>query len=135
MSYLILYRISAGLLALGCLGHTLGGMLRTSRRGPQAGPQADEVLAAMKSVHFNWRGADSTWYAFWMGNGLGVSALLLIATHQQVTLPIAWATFVSLASLAALGFKYFPARIGAVFAVIALLTGIGAALSTAAVLS
>jgi hypothetical protein len=139
---LILYRVSACLLLLGALGHTLGGMLGTARRGPQAGAQADEVLSAMRSVQFTWRGARSTWFAWWMGNGLGVTALLLLAivvlwvlggqdpAQRQASLPIAWAAFVSLTSLAILGFKYFGTRIGAVFGVIALLTGVAVSLST-----
>jgi hypothetical protein len=136
MSVFILYRIAAALLTLGLLGHTLGGMMGMARKGPGAGPEANQVLASMKAVHFKWRGADCTWYDFWMGNGLGVSALIILAiavlwilggagsSGIQLLKPIAWAAFVSLALLAAVGFAYFPARIGAVFALIALLTGI-----------
>ena len=144
MSWLILYRVAAFLLALGALGHTLGGMLGTAKRGTGAGPEADKVLAAMKEVPFTWRGAKCTWYGFWMGNGLGVSALLipvitvlwvlggLDLVQIRAVLPIAWATFLGLALLAFLGFKYFVTRIGLVFALIALLTGIAAVLSTVA---
>lgn len=136
MSAFILYRIAAALLTLGFLGHTLGGMIGTAKKGPGAGPEADQVLASMKSVHFKWRGADCTWYEFWMGNGLGVSALIILAiavlwvlggagpSGIQPLKPIAWAAFASLALLAAVGFLYFPARIGAVFALIAVLTGV-----------
>jgi hypothetical protein len=136
MSAFILYRIAAALLALGFLGHTLGGMLGTAKKGPGAGPEADKVLASMKEVHFTWRGSDCTWYDFWMGNGLGVSALIILpiallwilggagSSSIQQLKPIAWAAFASLAILAAVGFTYFPMRIGAVFALIALLTGV-----------
>lgn len=136
MSAFILYRIAAALLALGFLGHTLGGMIGTAKKGPGAGPEADQVLASMKAVHFKWRGADCTWYDFWMGNGLGVSALIILAIAVlwvlggagsagiQALKSIAWAAFVSLGLLAAVGFVYFPVRIGVVFALIALLTGI-----------
>jgi hypothetical protein len=143
VTYPILYRISACLLALGALGHTLGGMLGTARRGPQAGPEADEVMARMKAVRFTWRGADSTWYAWWMGNGLGVSALLVLpivvlwclggdGAARRIPLPIAWSAFASVALLSGFGFKYFGKRIGSVFGLIAVLTGIAAALSTLA---
>ena len=136
MSAFILYRIAAALLTLGLLGHTLGGMIGTARKGPGAGPEADQVLASMKSVRFRWRGADCSWYDFWMGNGLGVSALIILAIAVLWVLggagssgipslkPIAWAAFASLTLLAAMGFMYFPLRIGMVFALIALLTGV-----------
>ena len=131
------YRISAALLLLATLGHTFGGMLGTARRGPRAGAEADRVFAEMQSVHFKWQGADATWFRFWLGNGLCVSAALLVpivvlwvlggldATQRQVTLPIAWATFVSLALTSLLGFKYFGPRAGVGFGLIAILTGIG----------
>lgn len=136
MNAFILYRIAAVLLTLGFLGHTLGGMIGTAKKGPGAGPEADQVLTSMKSVHFTWRGADCTWYNFWMGNGLGVSTLIILAivvlwvlggpvtAGVQALRPIAWGAFVSLGALAAVGFVYFPMRIGVVFALIALLTGI-----------
>lgn len=136
MEYLNLYRVSSYLLFLGLLGHTLGGMLGTAKRGPGAGPAADEVFSKMKSILFEWRGGKCTWYGFWLGNGLGVSALLVIAivvlftlgglTPEQLqpVMPIAWATFVSIAGLSVLGFKYFVPRIGIVFGIIAVLVGI-----------
>lgn len=145
MSAFNLYRIAAALLTLGFLGHTLGGMFGTARKGPGAGPEADQVLASMKAVRFKWRGADCTWYGFWMGNGLGVSALIILAiavlwvlggagsSDIQTLRPIAWAAFASLALLAALGFVYFPKRIGLVFALIALLTGVANILTSSQV--
>jgi hypothetical protein len=135
-----LYRIAAVLLLLGATGHTLGGMLGTARHGPQAGQEADRVLVEMRSVHFVWRGMDSSWYRWWLGNGLCVSALLILAIVilwmlgdprlRQATLPIAWAAFVSLSLLGFLGFKYFGTRIGAGFSAVALLTDIAVILST-----
>jgi hypothetical protein len=133
-----LYRITALLLAIGFLGHTLGGMIGTARRGPGAGADADAVLASMRSVHFRWRNADCTWYAFWMGNGLSASALLLLGVavlwflggaapgERYALLPLAWAAFASLTLLAIVCVKYFPARIAAVFGLIALLSGAAA---------
>jgi len=132
----MLYRICAGLLLLAAVGHTLGGMLGTARRGPKAGPEAEHVFSLMKSVHFKWQGADTTWFRFWLGNGLCVSAAFLVpivvlwvlggldATQRHVALPIAWATFVSVALTSLLGFRYFGPRAGVGFGVIAILTGV-----------
>jgi|SRR5579883_530333 len=134
----VLYRIGAVLLAMGTLGHTIGGMLITGQRGPGAGPEADGVMARMRAVHFAWRGADSTWFDWWMGNGLGVSSLLLLAIavlwslgarDRRPPVAIAWAAFVSIGLLSVCGYRYFGGRIGSVFGLIALLTGIATALS------
>jgi hypothetical protein len=142
MEYLNLFRISAYILMVGFLGHTLGGMLATAKRGVGAGAAADEVLARMKSVGFEWRGGKCTWFGFWMGNGLGVSALLipvivglytlggLTADQIETLLPMAWAITISLAALSGLGFKYFAPRVGIVFGLIAILTGIATVQAT-----
>jgi len=132
----MLYGICAALLLLATLGHTFGGMLGTARRGPRAGPEADRVFADMKSVRFRWQGAETTWFGFWLGNGLLVSAAFLVpiialwvlggldATQRHAGLPIAWAVFASLALTSLLGFKYFGPRAGVGFGVIAILTAI-----------
>jgi hypothetical protein len=136
MDYHLLYKIAGYLLCLGFLGHTFGGMLGTAKKGVGAGPEADEVLAKMKSVGFVWRGGKCTWYGFWLGNGLGVSALILPLIMTLLTLGglereqiapfigVAWFSFLSLALLTLLGFKYFVSRIGIVFGLIAVLVGI-----------
>src|SRR5205809_6580857 len=105
----MLYRICAGLLLLATLGHTLGGMLGTARTGPRAGAEADRVFRDMQFVHFTWQAADTTWFNFWLGNGLCVSALFLPAivalwvlggvdpTVGQATLPIAFAPLARIA--------------------------------------
>jgi hypothetical protein len=138
MGYLSLHRIAAVLLALGTCGHTFGGMLKTSRGGPNAGPEADQALATMKAVHFRWQGSSCSWHDFLMGNGFGVSALLVLAVvvlwvlgglppeARGPALPIAWAAFVSVALLAAIGFRYFAPPVGAVFGLVALLIGVAA---------
>ena len=143
MRYPILYRISSGLLTAGFLGHTFGGMLKTAHRGPEAGPDADRVMSQMRAVHFTWRGTDSNWFDWWMGNGLSVSSLLLLAivvlwalggekSGRQMPLSVAWAAFASLALLTVFGFGYFGARIGSAFALTAVLTGGAVVLSTIA---
>jgi hypothetical protein len=93
----------------------------------------------MKAVHYRWQGADCTWYASWMGNGLGVSALLVLAitvlwvlggldrAQQPALLPVAWAAFVSLALVGVIGFRYFTPFIGIAFSLVALLAGVAAA--------
>jgi hypothetical protein len=140
MATLILFRAAAVLLALGTLGHTLGGMLGTARKGPEAGAEADRVLAEMKGVRFQWRGGDCTWFGFWMGNGLGVSALLVLAVSTLWILgsavPGQAGPLLSLASivtavlgiLAALGVRYFAPRVGAVFGLVAALSLAGTVL-------
>jgi len=132
----MLYRISAALLLLATIGHTFGGMLGTARAGPRAGADADRVFRDMKSVHFQWQGADTTWFKFWLGNGLCVSAAFLVpiaalwvlggldATQRHAMLPITWAVFVGLGLTSLLGFKYFGPRAGVGFGVIAILTGV-----------
>jgi hypothetical protein len=141
MKYPILYRISSGLLAAGFVGHTFGGMLKTARRGPEAGPEADRVMSQMRAVHFTWRGANSNWFDWWMGNGLSVSSLLLLAivvlwdlggeeSGRRMPPSVAWGAFTSLALLTVFGFQYFGTRIGAAFAVTALLTGSAVVMST-----
>jgi hypothetical protein len=133
-----LYHVATVLLTLALLGHTLGGMITTARLGPRAGAPADEVLAQMRSVQFTWRGANSSWYAWWLGNGLGVSCLLVLAIavlwflgglapeQRHAAQPLAWAAFASLMLLGLTGIKYFGARIGGIFTLIALLTGVAA---------
>ena len=138
MSFYTLYQISAVLSLLGTLAHTFGGMLGTAKRGGVSVPKADQVFSKMRSTRFKWRGGDTSWFNMWMGNGLGVTALMVPATVVlwvfaglppgivQSLLPIVWAIFLSFLGLSLIGFKYFVPRIGIVFGLIALLTGIAA---------
>jgi hypothetical protein len=75
MKYLTPFRIAAYLLAVLFLGHTGGGMLAQK----SLGPASDAVFATMKAVHFSFNGADATWYGFWFGFGLTVSAYVLFS--------------------------------------------------------
>ena len=52
MTTTILYRSAAILLALGTLGHTLGGMLGMARKGPQGG--AEGVIIAQAGRFAGW---------------------------------------------------------------------------------
>jgi hypothetical protein len=75
VKYLTPYKIAAYLLAFFFTGHTFGGMLGQKSMGPAS----DTVFEAMKSVHFDFNGADSTWYGFWFGFGLYASVFLLFS--------------------------------------------------------
>ena len=83
------------------------------------GPASDAVFASMKAVHFNFNGADATWYGFWFGFGLTLSVMLLfsaILAWQLDKVPpeqwslvsvVAWAFAASQLASALLAFKYF----------------------------
>lgn len=115
MKYFTPYKASVYLLLLFFTGHTFGGMLAQK----SLGPASDQVFEAMKAVHFDFRGADSTWYGFWFGFGLMVSAYLLFsafvlwhldripASSFAVVAPIAWAVVVTQFATAVLGYLYF----------------------------
>jgi hypothetical protein len=133
MKRLNAYRIAAVLLVVFCATHTFGGMLsRTSR-----GSAADDVMAVMKSVHFTFMGADCTYYGFWLGFGLMVSAFLLFAAlvawqlggttadeHARLA-PVAWGLVASLAVTAVLSWAYFFPGPGALSTVITTLLAVG----------
>ena len=115
MKHFTLFRIAAYLTLLFCAAHTAGGMLAQD----SLGPAADSVFAAMKSTHFDFNGADSTWYGFWFGFGLMVSAFLLLVavtalvldrvppeTFPQVQV-IAWALIGAMAFNGIIAWRYF----------------------------
>jgi hypothetical protein len=115
MRYLTPFRIAAYLLAVLFLGHTGGGMLAQK----SLGPASDAVFATMKAVHFNFNGTDATWYGFWFGFGLTVSAYVLfsvfVAWQLDKVAPdrwssvsaIAWAFAATQFANAILSWKYF----------------------------
>jgi hypothetical protein len=126
MKHVTPFRIAAGLLAVFCALHTAGGMLSQKSMGPSS----DAVFAAMKSVHFDFNGSDSTWYGFWFGFGLMASAFLAMSAFVAWRLErvraeawpdvsaIAWALTAAQAVTAFLSWKYFFAGPG-VFATLA----------------
>jgi hypothetical protein len=115
MKYFTPFRIAAYLALLFCAGHTLGGMIVQK----SLGPASDVVLAAMKSTHFVFNGADCTWYGFWFGFGLTVSAFLLLVAVTALVLDrvtpdawpqvqlIAWALIVAMAFNGVMAWRYF----------------------------
>lgn len=83
------------------------------------GANADMVFSQMKSVHFNFNGADVTYYGFWFGFGLTASIFLLLsaviswrlasveAKDWPVVSLIAWALILSQVANTYLSFRYF----------------------------
>jgi hypothetical protein len=94
MSATLLYRISAVVLLIFAVGHTMGFMTFKP-----ASADALAVYQAMKSVHFDLSGSTRTYSALYTGFGLMVTAYLLFAAF------LAW----HLASLA----RTQPRAIGA----------------------
>src|SRR5512146_1764175 len=70
-----LYRITAVVIFIYFLGHTLGAILHT----PYFSAQAHDVRSAMETVVFPCGGSRCTWFGFYMGFGLTVSIFLLFA--------------------------------------------------------
>jgi hypothetical protein len=65
------YRIAAVLLLLFAVGHTSG--------FPWSDPQWGVDLGSMRSTHFDILGSSRTYWDFYVGFGLSVSVLLLLA--------------------------------------------------------
>lgn len=109
----LLYRISSILLVLFAIGHTLG----FRQIDPKWG--ADPVVQSMKSMHFTVNGADRTYWDFFVGFGLFVTMLMLLASiiaWQFGSLPSetltamrfsAWGFVVCFAVVAYLSWRYF----------------------------
>jgi hypothetical protein len=75
MSASLFYRIAAGLLVFFALAHTAGMM---SSKSPS--PQASLARQAMKDVHFSNMGSSNSFYGYFRGFGLSLSAYLLFAS-------------------------------------------------------
>jgi hypothetical protein len=128
------YRLAAVLLSLFFVLHTAGGMFGRKSHGFAA----DSVFALMQSVHFDFGGASCSYYDFWMGFGLMVSAFLLLSAVMAWQLAkveprdwhsvevIAWALFAAHVCNAVLSWKYFFAAPGVMSIVVVLCLGAGA---------
>jgi len=133
MKSITAFRSASVLLFVFCLMHTGGGMLAQK----SLGPASDTVFHAMKSVHFDFNGADSTWYGFWFGFGLTTSIFLLLSSivaWQFERIPselwpslqvIAWAFVASHVANTVLAWKYFFAGPGVFGILISVLLAIG----------
>jgi len=133
MKWLTPFRAASALLAIFCVMHTLGGMLAQK----SLGAASDAVFASMKQVHFVFNGADTTWYGFWFGFGLTVSAYLALSavmawklgavspeSWSQVS-SIAWALIASHLFNTVLSWKYFFAAPGVFGVLISALLVVG----------
>jgi hypothetical protein len=69
-----LYRISSILLLLFAIGHTMG----FRQIDPKWG--LDSMIQSMRSIHFNANGSDRTYWDFFVGFGLFVTVLLVLAS-------------------------------------------------------
>ena len=133
MKQITLFRTASVLLIVFCLMHTAGGMIAQN----SLGAAADAVFEQMKRVHFDFNGADCTWYGFWFGFGLTTSAFLLLSAIiawelERVDLSswpqlrtIAWALVASHAFNTVLSWKYFFAGPGIFGVVITTLLALG----------
>jgi hypothetical protein len=134
VKYLTPFRLATYLLVVFCIAHTAGGMLGQK----SLGPEADVVFSAMKRVHFDFNGADATYYGFWFAFGLMSSVFLLFSAFASWRLaslegegwravePIAWALFLSHVANAYFSWAYFFSGPGVLATLIALLMGAGA---------
>jgi len=133
MKSITAFRSASVLLFIFCLMHTGGGMLAQK----SLGPASDTVFEAMKRVHFDFNGADCTWYGFWFGFGLTSSIFLLLSSvvaWQFERVPselwpsvhvIAWAFLLSHIANTVLAWKYFFAGPGVFGIIISLLLALG----------
>jgi sterol desaturase/sphingolipid hydroxylase (fatty acid hydroxylase superfamily) len=109
----LLYRIASILLILFAIGHTLG----FRQVDPKWG--VDPLIHSMRSVHFNANGSERTYWDFFVGFGLFVTALMVLAAivaWQLGSLPLerlagmrisAWGFVVCFAFVAFLSWRYF----------------------------
>jgi len=74
MSATLFYRIAAGLLIFFALAHTAGMVSSKS-----SSPEVALVRHAMKDVHFQNMGSTNSFYGYYLGFGLSLSAYLLFA--------------------------------------------------------
>jgi hypothetical protein len=133
VKHITAFRSASVLLVIFCLLHTGGGMLAQK----SLGPASDAVFEAMKSVHFDFNGADCTWYGFWFGFGLTASIFLLLSAvvaWQLEQVPselwsrvelISWAFVVSHVANTMLAWKYFFTGPGVFGTLISVLLALG----------
>ncbi len=108
-----LYRIASILLLLFAIGHTMG----FRQIDPKWG--LDSMIQSMQSIHFNANGSDRTYWDFFVGFGLFVTVLMVLASvimWQLAGLPpetlagmriTAWGFVLCFAVVAYLSWRYF----------------------------
>ncbi|HEX4458558.1 MAG TPA: hypothetical protein VIA18_11345 [Polyangia bacterium] len=132
MKYLAPYRLATYLLVFFAIAHTAGGMF-----GQRAeGGQAEAVFHAMKAVKFPMMGATCSWYGYWLGFGLMVTAFLLFSAvltwnlagltraQRQPLAPLTWALCATFVASAVIGWAYFFAPPAVTSTLIAILVGL-----------
>lgn len=109
----LLYRIASILLLLFAAGHTWG----FRQVDPKWG--VDSLISSMRSIHFDMNGFDRTYWGFFVGFGLFVTALMVFAAIVAWQLGglapgtlagmrlIAWGFVVCFAAVAYLSWRYF----------------------------
>ncbi len=109
----VFYRIASVLLLLFAIGHTLG----FRKADPKWG--VDSLIGSMRSIHFDAQGFNRTYWDFYVGFGLFVSAFLLFAAvlaWQLGGLPegtlalmrgTAWALAICFVAITILSWRYF----------------------------
>lgn len=108
----MLYRIASILLLLLAIGHTMG----FRQIDPKWG--IDSVIQSIRSIHFNAHGSNRTFWDFFVGCGLWVTVLMVLAsiilwqlgglspeTLSSMRLT-AWSFVVSFAVIAYLSWRY-----------------------------
>lgn len=103
--YLNPLRVATYLLILYAFVHTAGALFNT----PSFSPDADAVLASMRSVRFPVQGVERTWFNFWFGFGL-IDSVFFVASaaiawflggrplaERRALRPIAWILFLGYA--------------------------------------
>jgi hypothetical protein len=133
MKHVTAFRTSSVLLFVFCVLHTAGGMISQK----SLGPASDAVFESMKRVHFDFNGADCTWYGFWFGFGITASIFLLLSSivaWQLDRVPaelwpylqvISWAFVVAHAGNTIISWKYFFTGPGVFGILITLLLAVG----------
>ena len=109
----LLYRIASILMLLFAAGHTLG----FTQVDPSWG--VDSLIQSMKTIHFNANGSDRTYWDFFYGFGLFVTAFMLFAsllawqfsnlraeTLAQMRIGV-WGFVVCFGAVAYLSWRYF----------------------------
>jgi hypothetical protein len=128
----IFYRIASVLLVLFAIGHTLG----FTKADPEWG--VGPLVVSMQSTHFDAQGFKRSYWDFYVGFGLFVSAFLLFSAvfawqlagvrpdHFASVRTIAWGFVLCFVAVAALSWKFFFAA-PIIFSVVIALCLIGAA--------
>jgi hypothetical protein len=130
MTRKLLWRLASGLTLFFALAHTFG-MLHPAHQGPDE----DALLAHMRGYHFNMMGSDRTYWEFFFGFGLYLTASLLAVaaiSWQMASLkrevakalkPLGWTLLLAQVAFATLGWTYFFAAPAVTASLAALCTG------------